>query len=71
MKGRFVGGSGSSGGTNEDCPPVNKLNTSNMERTTAGLKEGGSLVRKVCWRRMSASTCALGFGIDLTLKPVV
>lgn len=42
MKGRFVGGSGGSGGTDEDCPPVNELNASNKERTTAGLKEGGS-----------------------------
>lgn len=29
-----------SGGTDEDCLPVNELNTSNMERTTSGLKEG-------------------------------
>lgn len=27
-------------GSDEDCPPVNELNTSNMERTTSGLKEG-------------------------------
>lgn len=37
-KGRFVG---SSAGTDEDCPPVNELNASNPERTTAGLQEGG------------------------------
>lgn len=30
-----------SGGTDEDCLPVNELNASNTERTTAGLLEGG------------------------------
>lgn len=30
-----------SGGTDEDCPPVNELNASSEERTTTGLLGGG------------------------------
>jgi len=41
MKGRFVETSGGSGGTDEDYSPVNELNISNSERTTAELQEGG------------------------------
>ena len=41
MKGRSVGKLRGSGGTDEDCLPVNELNASNTERTTAGLLEGG------------------------------
>lgn len=40
MKGRFVGSSGVSAGTDEDCPPVNELNASSTERTTVGLWVG-------------------------------
>lgn len=32
-----------SGGTDEDCLPVNELNASNTERTTAGLLEGAGV----------------------------
>lgn len=40
IKGRSVGGSGVSAGTDEDCSPVNELNASESERTTAGCKRG-------------------------------
>ncbi len=51
-----------SGGTDEDCLPVNELNASNSERTINGLLEGGEQRRRDGNPRteeMSASRCAI------------
>lgn len=68
MKGRFVGGSGRSAGTDEDCLPVNELNASNTGRTTVWSRRGrtGTAWWHPCSEGMSASRCALRLSLKIS-----